>query len=126
MISQKTAARIWECYREITAAEKLLDDMEKSERDYYNDIREGTLTDAFGRQRRLQLGVPSGEGAHTLFDVAPKLAESVIRAHIGDKQSELIAANEQARIELTVSQVYDYQKKGTDVLDSSHSSDTGS
>lgn len=56
--------------------------------------------DPFGRQRNLQLGIPSGEHSQRLFDVAPRLAISVIRAHIAEKQRELAEANEQARIEL--------------------------
>lgn len=56
--------------------------------------------DAFGRLNNLQLGVPSGEGGHRLYDVAPKLALSVIRAHIAAKKAELASANEQARLEL--------------------------
>ena len=100
MISQKTAERIWGCYREIAAAEKLLADMEESEREYRDDVRAETLKDAFGRRKHLRLGVPSGDSCHTLLDVAPALAKSVIRAHVATKQAELTEANEQARIEL--------------------------
>ena len=100
MISQETAGRIWNCYREIAAGEKLLEDMAKSEREYGGDVRAETLKDAFGRRRQLQLGVPSGENCHRLLDVAPGLAKSVINAHIANKRAELAEANEQARIEL--------------------------
>ena len=100
MISQATAARIWECYREIETAEKLLADMRESAERYREDVREGTLTDAFGRQTRLQLGVPSGDASHRLFNVSPRLAESVIRAHIAVKRGELTETNELARMEL--------------------------
>lgn len=102
MITPETAAAIWSAYREIAAGEKLLADMaaeqEKpfSEKDKYAP----TLHDAFGRQRHLELGVPSGQSGHRIFQVAPELAESVIRAHIGKKKSELVEANERARIEL--------------------------
>lgn len=60
-----------------------------------------TLKDAFGCRRQLQLGIPNGENGHRIFDVNPQLAESVIRAHIAQKQAELVVVNEQARIELT-------------------------
>ena len=100
MITQKTAARIWECYREIQAAEKLLDDMATVEKDYRFEPAEQKLKDAFGRKTDLQLGVPSGERSHRLFNVSPKLAESVINAHIVNKEAELNEANEQARIEI--------------------------
>jgi hypothetical protein len=96
MITLETAARIWNCHREIQVGGKLLANMEKA-------IEEGedpNPRDAFGRQRNLHLGVPSGENSSQLYDVAPKLALSVIRAHIAEKQRELVEANEQARLEL--------------------------
>lgn len=99
MISMKTCERIWHCYREIAAGEKLLTDIAEQlthERDRFSE----KLTDAFGRQQDLQLGVPSGENGHRLYKVPLKLAESVIRAHIAAKQAELVEANEQARLEL--------------------------
>lgn len=100
MISQETAGSIWNCYREIAAAEKLLADMEQSEKEYHSDVRRETLKDAFGRHRNLQLGIPCGDNGHRLLDVAPALAKSVIRGHIANKQAELAQANERARIEL--------------------------
>jgi hypothetical protein len=102
MITQKTAARIWTAYREIATAEKLLDDMaeEEAERSPMDEKHAPTLRDAFGRRRHLELGVPSGDDCHRIFDVHPELAKSVIRAHIAAKQAELVEANEQARNEL--------------------------
>jgi hypothetical protein len=100
MITQETAERIWECYREISAAEKLLADMEKAKKDDWFEEHGETLPDAFGRRQRLQLGVPSGKNCHHLFGIEPDLAKSVIRAHIAQKRADLAAANEQARIEL--------------------------
>lgn len=100
MITQETAGRIWNCYREIQAVEKLLADMKKSEEEYRHDVRCKTIQDAFGRRSQLQLGVPCGDSSHRILDVAPALAESVIRAHIANKRAELAEANEQARIEL--------------------------
>jgi hypothetical protein len=100
MITQKTAARIWEAYREIAAAEKLLADTKEIREKEYLDEFAPTLQDAFGHRRHLQLGVPSGENGHRLFYVSPQLAEPVLRAHIAAKQAELAEANEQARIEM--------------------------
>ena len=99
MITQESAAAIWTAYREIATAEKLLADME-SEMKWEHDKTAPVLKDAFGRKRNLQLGIPSGENSHRLFDVPPKLAGSVIRAHIAQKRAELAEANEQARIDL--------------------------
>lgn len=100
MITQETAGRIWNCYREVEAGEKLLSDMDEAERHYSQDVRRETLKDAFGRHRHLQLGVPSGDNGHRILDVAPSLARSVIRAHIENKKAELATVNEEARIEL--------------------------
>lgn len=100
MITRETAAAIWNAYREIEAAEKLLGNMERERERAQVDKHAPTLRDAFGRVRQLSLGIPSGENAYQLFDVAPTLAESVIRAHIEHKRAELADANERARIEL--------------------------
>jgi hypothetical protein len=100
VILQKTARRIWNCYREIAAAEKILDDMAELAKRHPYDEHEAKLTDAFGHAHDLQLGIPSGENGHRLFDVRPELAASVIRAHIAAKKAELVEANEAARIEV--------------------------
>lgn len=102
MITPETCAAIYAAHREILAGEKLLADM-KAERERAGpgaDKYAPTMRDAFGRVRQLQLGIPSGDNAHRIFDVSPVLAESVIRAHIENKRAELAEANEQARIEL--------------------------
>ena len=102
MISQETAANRYHAYREIEAGKKLLEDMQKEmERSSELDKTEPRLTDAFGRRKHLQLGIPSGHNCHQLLNVAPQLAESVIRAHIANKEAELVCIQEQAHIELT-------------------------
>lgn len=103
MITQDTAAGIWEAYREIEAGKKLLADMEKDRKDNHRhgkDKYEPTLRDVFGRRQRLQLGVPCGDSGHSLYGVSAELGESVIRAHIAEKEAELVRLNEQARIEI--------------------------
>jgi hypothetical protein len=100
MITQETAGRIWNCYREIRAGEKLLEDMTKAADEYRGDVRSERIKDAFGRRNDLELGVPTGDSSHRILSVAPGLAKSVIRAHIANKRAELAEANEQARIEL--------------------------
>jgi hypothetical protein len=99
MISQETISLIWSAHREIEAGEKLLEDLAKT-RAYEPDRYAPTLKDHFGYKRHLQLGVPSGEDSHRIFDVSPVLAESVIRAHIQNMRARLAEANERARIEL--------------------------
>ncbi len=100
LIKEETLVEMWHCFREIRAGEKLLADMEKLEKERPDDPNEKTLKDAFGRTRHLQLGIPSGENIHRLYDVLPRLAKSVIIAHIADKKTKLIECNERARIEL--------------------------
>jgi len=102
MITKETAARIWNCYREIETAHKLLENMDVLKKKYPHDPSAQKLKDAFGRAQDLQLGVPSGENSHRLFGVSPELGRSVIESHIAKKQAELIEANEQARIELNL------------------------
>jgi hypothetical protein len=97
VISRKTASDIWLCHDEIEKAEKLLVDLEELKKQW---PREQHLRDVFGRPAGLQLGVPSGQNSHRLFDVDPELAKSCITAHIAQKKAELATANERARIEL--------------------------
>ena len=99
MISQETLEKTWVCYREIAAAENLIADlaeMKERSRDPYGQ----RLRDAFGNRRLLQLGVPSGENGHRLFDVDPVLAVSIIKAHLANKRAELEKMHEVIRIEL--------------------------
>ena len=105
MITQETAARIWNAHREIQTGIKLLEDVAKERERHLvpRDERAPTIRDAFGHRRHFQLGVPSGENGHKLFEVSPMLAESCIRAHIENKRRDLAEANEAARIELTSS-----------------------
>jgi hypothetical protein len=105
MITQKTAERIWVAYREIAAGEQLLADTKETREREDLDEFAPTLKDAFGNRQHFQLGVPSGTNGHRLFYVSPQLAEPVIRAHIAAKRSELAEANEQARIEIDLSEI---------------------
>lgn len=102
VVKQETAARIFSAHREILAAKKLLSDLAEVEKQNERNGDQGmaTLRDAFGRRRQLQLGIPSGEGSHRLFDVETTLAKSVIRAHIANQERELVLASESAAIEM--------------------------
>jgi hypothetical protein len=66
-------------------------------------VETAKLRNAFGRDVFLELGVPSGDSSHRLFHVSNTLGRSVIAAHIARTQAELVEANEQARVELSVS-----------------------
>lgn len=97
MISQQTAVDIALAHREIATAEELLTKV----REGMDRREEPDVRDAFGRrQGGLQLGVPSGSAAHTLYNVPWKLAIVVIEAHIAAQKSLIAALNEKARIEL--------------------------
>lgn len=104
MITKNTAAQIWQCYREIETAKKILDDMKELRKLHPHDPHARCLKDVFGRAQDLQLGIPSGDTSRRLFNVSPLLAESVILAHISHKEAELVEANEQARIEQLLDQ----------------------
>lgn len=97
MITKDTAVRIAYAYSEIESAQQLLASLENANGHYeIPDFR-----DAFGRQRGLQLGVPSSVNGHRLMDVSPKLAAIIIRAHIDDKRAEIEALCEIAQNELS-------------------------
>ena len=100
--SQQTASDLWAAHREIETGKKLLADMEAERKKPFGvtDKHAPTLKDAFGRERHLQLGIPSGDSGHRILDVAPQLAETIIRAHIAKKEAELAEVNERARVEL--------------------------
>lgn len=106
MISQKTAADIWNAYRELEAAHKLLENMAKASTSWGRpDPLAPTIRDSFGRLQHFQLGIPMGDSGHTLYNVSPPLAEACIRAHIAHKQAELVELRERARIELQAGEV---------------------
>jgi hypothetical protein len=96
-ISKQTAMDIALAYREVETAEKLLADVrETMSRHTGSDIR-----DAFGRvQHGLQLGVPSGENGHRLFNVPFALAAPIIEAHIATQTAIISALTEKAKIEM--------------------------
>lgn len=100
MISSGTVERIWKCQREIAIGKSLLEEMKRIVENMRRDDHPERIKDAFGRERDLQLGIPSGENCHRLLNVSPALATSIIRTHIANKEAELVEANEQARIEL--------------------------
>lgn len=97
-ISMKTAHALALAHREIEVAEKLLKDVTEAQ------ARIGRTTDirdAFGRtQHGLQLGVPSGENGHRLFNLPFSICGPVIEAHIA-QQRVVVAALTQAAIDET-------------------------
>ena len=94
-ITRDTAAKIAYAHSEINEARELLTLLSEAKR----DRKEPDFRDAFGRQRGLQLGIPSGSG-HRLLDVSPDLAVYVIEAHIGKMQQRIAELCAIARMEL--------------------------
>lgn len=96
MISQKTAMDIALAYREVEAAEGLLAEItETITRRGAPDIR-----DAFGRlQDGLQLGVPSGNNSHRLFNVPWTMAKPILEAHMAQQRAVIAVLSEKAIIE---------------------------
>ena len=95
MISEKMAVEVAFCYREIEAGKKLLLEVEEAIKG-----NEGKFFDRWGSERMIEMGIPSGDNSTRMFKVHPKLALSVVRAHIADKEAELVRLNEAVRLEL--------------------------
>lgn len=96
MITKKTASEIWTCQDGIEKCHKLITDMKK-ELEKTGDER---LIDAFGRKRGLELGIPSGESGHIIFNVRIDLAMKIIEANIEDNENKLKKLKGLAEIEL--------------------------
>ena len=99
LISKETASIIWHCYREIEVAEELLSEMAKQPTHFAGEHPE-SISKTFDRQPCYQLGVPTSMSSHRLYNVNPKLAEQIIKAHIEAKRDELHHAMITARREL--------------------------
>lgn len=97
MITKQTAMDIALAYREVETAERLLAEVrEATERRSVPDIR-----DAFGRlQGGLQLGIPSGDNSHRMFNVPWSLAEPIMEAHIANQRAVIAALSAKAHAEL--------------------------
>lgn len=96
-ISKQTAMDIALAYREVEAAETLLEEVLMTlDRHQDHDIR-----DAFGRRRGgLQLGVPSGDSSHRLFDVPWEMCRPILEAHIARQKSQISLLTAKAKIEM--------------------------
>lgn len=97
IITQQTAYDIWLAYREIDVSKLLIKEIDEA----VAQGKDPTPLDAFGRRSKgFELGVPMSDASRRIFQVEPKLAKSVITAHIAEQEAILKKANERARIEL--------------------------
>jgi hypothetical protein len=100
-ITKETATDIALAYREIERAQELLEKVEGalSKRELPD------LRDAFGRQHGgLQLGVPSGQSGHTIYNVPWNLCGPILRAHIAHHRNRVDALTQLALLEMGISQ----------------------
>lgn len=97
MITKATAAKIWNAYQEIDNAKKLLADIEEVNQ---KQAREQNPRDERGGLRGYEMGVPSGDYSHRIFQVRPDLGNMIILEHIKDKEKELVELEVLARQEL--------------------------
>ena len=95
-ITKETCYRIWMCYREIEVGKRLLEDIEKRLR----DGDEPTPLNPQDSHSVYTFGIPNGKDSYRMLNVDPRLARSVIKAQIAEKEKELIIVTEEARIEL--------------------------
>jgi len=95
MITKDTAVAIAYAYREVETAEKLLAEISKQ----MDGGNQPDIRDAFGRQRGLQLGIPSGDNGHRLFDVPWTLARPIIETHIAAQRAVIASMTQKAVIE---------------------------
>jgi hypothetical protein len=96
LITKETATDIAMAYREIECAQELLERVESalSKRELPD------LRDAFGRQHGgLQLGVPSGQSGHTIYNVPWNLCGPILRAHIAHHRNRVDALTQVALLE---------------------------
>lgn len=85
-------------YREVETAQGLLSQIVEA----ISHRRMPDIRDAFGRhQGGLQLGVPSGENGHRLFNVPWTMAKPIIEAHIAQQRAIIVALSEKAAIEIS-------------------------
>lgn len=100
MITKETCVQIWNAHNEIENSRLLIKNMAKIVSED-KEKRAPTLTDAFGDRRGLQLGVPTGNNGHNLYNVSVELAVKVIEQHIEMNQLRLTELMAIVKIELS-------------------------
>lgn len=98
MISKETATAIALAHREIETAEALL----KKISDALDRREQPDLRDSFGRQRGLQLGVPTSETGMNLYDVPWSIARPVIETHIAAQRALVTTLSAKAVAEMSL------------------------
>jgi ABC-type uncharacterized transport system fused permease/ATPase subunit len=118
MITKETALKIWNAYREKENSENLLQELTEQ----LKKVKENTIptfNNAFGEKVGLQLGVPSGLTSHTLFNVSPVLAKTIILEHIENSNKRLKELMSDAVLDLGAAGLTPYkpgQSKGLKII----------
>lgn len=95
-VGRETVLALAYAYREVENGEKLLAEIAEA----LDRYRAPDIRDEFGRpQSGLQLGVPSGNNGHRLFNVPWALARPIIETHIAQQKAIIATLSERARIE---------------------------
>jgi hypothetical protein len=98
MITKETCVQIWNAHREIENCHKILSDLAETLKK--DSKKNPTLYNAFGDRVGLQLGVPSGDSSHRIFNVSADLSVAIIEEHIKSQQNRLIELKAIAKLEL--------------------------
>ena len=93
MITKELAMSIWRCYQEIESAQKLHEEC----KEMIDKVHPDHWRDSFGRERGLEMGVPSGDNSRRIFQVNPTAALLVLTDHIHRKTIELENLQSQAQ-----------------------------
>jgi hypothetical protein len=105
MLTPDTAAKIFNCHKEIKHSENLLLEMEKREKalkELKHDIEheEFLKEKAWWNDGLIQMTIPSSDHAGTVYRIEFELGRSVLIAHIAKQKAMLVSLNEQARLEI--------------------------
>lgn len=99
MITKETCVKIYNCYEQIENANELMANLAKIVKED-GEKQRPMLYNAFGERKGLQLGVPSGDSSHYLYDVNTDLGVKIIEAHKKQYEERLVELMAIAKIEL--------------------------
>jgi|LSQA01.1.fsa_nt_gi hypothetical protein len=105
MLTPETAAKIFNCHKEIKDSENLLLEMKKREK-ALNELKHGIEHEEFLKEKSyyndglLSMTIPSSENSGSVYRIEFELGRSILIAHIAKQKAMLVTLNEQARLEI--------------------------